>query len=332
MPLQGENRAIVKLGLKKMASSANPGLLELMRQAAISPGQVSAYHLGFVIGPRINAGGRLESAMDAVRLLTTRDRLKLYNLASKLNRLNLERQKLTEEMLSQAEAALKITGDTRIIFVSGAAWPEGVIGLVAGKLTEKYHLPSIAVSVSDQGLAKGSARSIKGFDITGAISGSAQILIRFGGHAQAAGFTLKNTDLDQLKQGLEKIAGEQLTPLQLERQLQIDAELNPEEITIELAREIDRFEPFGLGNPTPLFVLNNLQVKEQKIIGRDRSHIKLQLSGGGEQFEAIGFGMAERFAKVKMGAKINLVASLSLDSWNGRDRVQLKIKDCKNAA
>jgi len=331
MPLQNENRSLVKLGLKKLNRDPNPGLAQLIKIAELQGKEITVYHLGFVLGPRINAGGRISHAIDCVRLLTTKNQEKLFEIAAMLNRLNLERQKLTEAMLNEAEESIDIKVDTRLLFVSGKDWAEGVIGLVAGKLTEKYNLPSVAISIGKDGEAKGSARSIKNFNITEAISYSSELLIRYGGHAQAAGFTLETKNLQLLQDSLEDIAGRELKPKQLQRELVIDKALSLDEVDMETVKEINQFEPFGMGNPQPVFSLNGVTVKNIKQIGQDRSHVKLEILQKGNRIEAIAFNMAAEFAKVAAGDKIDIAGNLSADAWNGKERIQLKVRDFKNA-
>jgi single-stranded-DNA-specific exonuclease len=328
MPLLAENRIIVKRGLARMGKNPNRGISELIRVTNINIHELSAYHLGFVIGPRINAGGRIAHALDAVRLLTSNNADKVFELSSKLNRLNIERQQLTEKLLNEAEASL-VNFNGKLIFVSGEDWPEGVIGLVAGKLAEKYNLPAIAASVS-KGIAKGSARSVKGFNITEAIGASAPLLLKYGGHQQAAGFTLEEQHLAAFKESLETIAGEQLTEELTTKELKIDTAIELTELDQSLLETIRVFEPFGVGSPQPTFLLESLIIKNLRTIGAEHNHLKLTLLSGNASAEAIMFNRAKDFADLSPGAKIDLAGNIELDTWKGDGSLQIKVKDIKH--
>ncbi len=329
MPLLAENRILVRRGLERMRKNPNRGISELIKVTNINTAELSAYHLGFILGPRINAGGRIAHALDAVRLLTSNNNDKVFEISSKLNRLNLERQQLTEKLLNEAEASL-INFKGRFIFVSGAEWPEGVIGLVAGKLAEKYNLPTIAASVS-KGIAKGSARSVKGFNITEAIGASAPILIKYGGHQQAAGFTLEEQHLEAFKASLEQIAGEELTDELTTKVIKVDTTIGLEELDQNLLDNISVFEPYGMGSPQPTFLLEGVTIKSLRTIGAVHTHLKLNLLSGNSAAEAILFNRAKDFADLVPGAKIDLVGNIEPDTWKGDGSLQIKVKDIRHA-
>lgn len=329
MPLTGENRTIVKLGLQAMQKTKNLGLKSLIREAGIEGEELGAYHCGFVIGPRINAAGRLVDAIEVVRLFATESPGRAAEIASNLSKLNTQRQELTFETLSEAmmQAEEQSEADQKLIFTVGENWHEGVIGLVAGKLSEKYHRPSICATIIN-GKVTASARSISTFNITEAISVHADYLSRFGGHAQAAGFSLDQKELKVFKQALQNLASKQITKEDLEILIQYDQKFKNENIDFALLDWLQQFEPFGLGNPRPTFYFENLTVVNTREIGKEKKHVKLiLLNEAGQKFEAIHFNAAERYRDVSLGDKIDIIASIEKNTWNGRMNLQLKIKD-----
>ncbi|KXK25972.1 MAG: Single-stranded-DNA-specific exonuclease RecJ [candidate division WS6 bacterium OLB20] len=329
MPLTGENRLLVSLGLRRMRTEPNPGLRALFEIAGVSHREAEAYHLGFTIGPRINAGGRIAHALDGVRLFTTRNADAIRSLAQRLDRLNSERQQLTQTMLAEADQQLKdVSSD--LLFVHADGWSEGVVGLVAGKISDRYYRPALAASVSGT-TVKGSARSIPGFDITAAIERAAHILMRYGGHAQAAGFTLHRDNLEEFKSILLQSATEALTDELRERLLKVDAQISLADVTSDLVTQLARLEPFGMANPKPVFQLSGLRLTDCRTIGRDRDHLKCRVSDGTHELELLGFGKGDLFQDVSACDSIDVVGSLAENTWQGRTALQLHIKDIRNA-
>lgn len=329
MPLISENRIVVQQGLKIMRQSKSLGLKALLQKFAQDLEQLKTYHLGYVIGPRLNASGRMENALDAVRLLTTFDQNYISNLVEKLDQLNLQRQEITRDLIAEAEEQLTASPgqlDKFLYFVYGEGWPEGVVGLVAGKLSEKYHRPVLAASVK-QGIVKGSARSIKNFHITEAIATFAQKLDRFGGHAQAAGFTFKQEVLTEFVDGMQQIAFTQLTLEDLEPSTEIDAQLSAEQLSTDLVKQIDKFEPFGYGNKTPTFLIEDLVLQDFRSIGQQAQHLKLKLRYQNNNIDAIGFNMADRVNELRVGSTIAVVGHLDINTWNGFSNLQIKLID-----
>ncbi len=329
MPLVEQNRSILKKGVEVMKNTENIGLKELLILSGIVSEDISPYHLGYVLGPRVNAAGRLETAMDAVRLLTSGNVDTSRILAKKLSDLNSQRQVITAGLLEEAEQQLKSWGvEKKLIFVKGEDWPEGIVGLVAGKLCEKYHKPVLVASVRE-GKAVGSARSIKGFHITDAISQVSGLLERFGGHAQAAGFTLSESNIEEFSERLLAIVEKEINKNDLEKTLNIDLELKNDEINFDTIEEIEKFAPFGFGNKQPLVLLRRLIVRNLKLVGSASSHLKVTFENEGQYIDAIGFNLADYYSKIKQGDKVDIVGYPEKNVFLGNTKLQMKISDMK---
>jgi single-stranded-DNA-specific exonuclease len=250
VPLIGTNRSFAKYGLQELNKTQRPGLKALFEEAAIS--EITPYQVGFMIGPRINAMGRLEHAVDSLRLLCTKDPSRAKELAMLLGETNKARQDLTKNAVAHALASVDPNVD--VLIVSDSSYPQGVIGLIAAKLTEKFYKPSIVIAVGETE-SKASARSISGFHITDHIRTASHLLLGAGGHAMAAGFTVSTAKLDELKKFLSAV---KIDPQILIRKSRVDAEIPLDFVKEELWQELQKFEPFGLGNPTPVFTTKNL--------------------------------------------------------------------------
>lgn len=331
VPLTGANRSIAKYGLQALNQTQRIGLLELVSEAGLSLGQITAYEVSHILAPRLNAMGRLLHALDALRLLCTRNKTQAVNLATKLGLTNQERQQLTLDHLDlaiiQVEERLKQSQDLRLLFIADEQYNQGVIGLVAGKLTEKYYLPAIVVS-QDKKVSKASARSIKGFNIVEAIRSCADILLEVGGHPMAAGFSIESHLLDELKTRLEEYAFTQIDESLLTPVLDIDLELDFSNINEQLWQQILHLAPFGIGNPVPIFASRGVRVLDARLVGRDKQHLKLKLMGHeGDILEAIGFNLGEYYHQLTFDQPIDVAYALTLNEWNGKRQVELKLKD-----
>lgn len=329
MPLVGQNRTILKKGVEVMKKTQNVGLKELLILSGIVSEDISPYHLGYVLGPRLNAAGRLETAMDAVRLLTSGNADTARTLAKKLSDLNSQRQLITSSLIEEAEEQLGYWGvEKNLLFVKGDDWPEGIVGLVAGKLCEKYHKPVLVASIRD-GKAVGSARSIKGFHITEAISQMSELLERFGGHAQAAGFTLLESNVDVFSSGLLAIAEKEINEKDIEKIINIDLELKNEELNFDTVEKIEKFAPFGFGNKQPIVLLKSSIVRNLKLVGSTSSHLKVTIESDGQYIDAIGFNLADYYSKIKQGDKVDIVGYPEKNVFLGNTKLQMKITDIK---
>jgi len=329
MPLLDQNRTILKKGVEVMKKTQNVGLKELLILSGIVSEDISPYHLGYVLGPRLNAAGRLETAMDAVRLLTSGNADTARTLAKKLSDLNSQRQLITSSLIEEAEEQLGSWGvEKNLLFVKGDDWPEGIVGLVAGKLCEKYHKPVLVASIRD-GKAVGSARSIKGFHITEAISQMSELLERFGGHAQAAGFTLLESNVDVFSSGLLAIAEKEINEKDIEKIINIDLELKNEELNFDTVEKIEKFAPFGFGNKQPIVLLKSSIVRNLKLVGSTSSHLKVTIESDGQYIDAIGFNLADYYSKIKQGDKVDIVGYPEKNVFLGNTKLQMKITDIK---
>jgi len=353
VPLIGANRTIVFEGLKKIHNTKRVGLHALFQQASIDQQNVGVYEIGYIIGPRLNASGRIDSAMDSLRLLCTTNNKRARELAVKLEMINRERQQLLKEA---AEHAINNINDQsskvkRILIVGHQNYEEGVIGLIAGKLVETFYRPSIVLSLGED-VSKASVRSISGFNIIEFLRTHSEFFINVGGHPMAAGFTVETSKIDEMRVILENKAEELITKELLIRKLKIDFELPLYLLSQQVYDAIQSLAPFGMGNPEPVFVSRNVEVVNFRVLGKDNNHLKLVLKqhvSGNENllnnknsmngfnnishtegiYEAIAFGMGKLADDIRSGDKIDIAYILSENTWNGETKLQLKIRDFK---
>lgn len=329
MPLQGVNRVFVKLGLEQMHNSTRMGLNTLLLRAGINPKGVNSYHLGYVIGPRINASGRIGSPMEAVKLLVSKNERFCNEISNNLENLNSQRQKMTEDMLNMADLQAKEFSSDRLIFVVGDNWHEGVIGLVAGKLLERYNKP-ILVATESEGIVKGSARSISGFNITKSFEKFSNYLDRYGGHELAGGFTLGKDQLSDFRDNLLKYANESIAEEQLVSELEIDLLLDSGDIGVGLINNLVKLEPFGYGNTRPLIALRDLVVFKKKIMGKESNHMKLMVKGDGiDLLPLTMFSCYDDIEKISEESVIDVVGYPDINVWNGHECVQFNVREWK---
>jgi single-stranded-DNA-specific exonuclease len=330
VPLRGENRWLVQRGLRRLNRPQRPGLQALYSVAGIHPGSVTATTIGFGIGPRINAAGRLRSAMLAYRLLTAPDITQGAQLAQELNALNMERQKKTKTMQQHAETTMPDDPARQaLLFAASPQFEQGVVGLVASRLTDRYYRPAVVVQVGEEE-SHGSCRSIPEFHITRALEMCDDLLERYGGHAAAAGFTVANTNIEPLRKRLTEIAEDSLHLDYLVPTLTVDVDLPLEEANMSLIDALARLEPVGEANTQPIFRTNGVQVIECKRVGREGSHLKMRLSdGNGAWSDAIAFRQGKRADNLP--EVIDVVYHLELNEWRGSRRLQLNIQDIKPA-
>ncbi len=325
--LTGENRILVSFGLKVLEKTRWLGLRALLQLAGVEK-PPDAYTLGFIVAPRINAAGRIKHGNAAFELLTCEDPAKALELAKQLDELNRQRQTLTDQILSEAKAQVELASDKKILVSHGQDWPKGVVGLVAGKLTESYNRPTLAISTDSEGQAVGSARSVAGFDIVQALTHAKDILTKYGGHPQAAGFSLAVVNLPQLHLKLLEYA-EIINWEAGEAVVSADLELSPQDISWDVVEYLERFGPFGIGNPRPRFLAKELEILDVRLVGAKQQHLKLRLGFGQHKLEAIAFGMGQRAGDVSVSKKIDAIFELTANEWNGRKDMQLKISDLK---
>ena len=330
VPLTGANRVLVSFGLRKLARTKREGLLALFLDAACDPKTVGVYQVGHSIAPRLNASGRLASAMDALRLVCTKDKKRAAFLASQLGSVNRERQLVMQHAAEHATLSVKAKKELKkLLVVSHESYQEGVIGLVAGRLVEEYYRPSIVISRGEN-VSKGSVRSISGFNIIEFLRSSSEYLVNVGGHPMAAGFTIETKKIESFQKKLEELADSIITDETLTRSLRIDCELPLSFIDQALFKNLQALAPFGMGNPEPVFATKNVVIHDLRTMGKENTHLKLLLSDGGIPIEAVAFGMGEWIKKLKKQNKIDVAYTIDMNSWNGRETLQLKIKDLKS--
>lgn len=328
VPLTGENRALVKRGLARLRESERPGIQALIRQAAIKPDTIDAGTIGYVIGPRLNAAGRLESALRAYDLLATEYPGEADKLALELEQTNRERQRLTNEMTLKARESVAAETETaHLLFVAAPEFPEGIVGLIASRLAEEFYRPAIAVHCGETE-SRGSARSISEFNIVDALDKCRDLLVRHGGHAMAAGFTIENEKLPELQTRLCDLAARHLADIELAPTLAIDAEAALGEMNGELHKALEQLAPFGYANREPVFLSRGARVREARVVGSE--HLKLTLSDGSAVWDAIAFRQGNWIGNLP--ERIDVVYQLEARTWNGESRLQLNVKDIRPTA
>lgn len=329
VPLINENRVLAALGLKQMNQRKHIGLKALLEVSGVE-GEVSAGHVGFSLGPRINASGRLDSAGQAVELLLTDDPDEAREIAENLDQMNRERQRLVETITEEASAMVESDPKRhqRFIIVAAPGWNVGVIGIVASRLVERYYRPTIVLGIDEEtGMAKGSARSIVGLDIFQALSQCADLLPHFGGHEMAAGMSLPQENLPALHSRLNDVAASCLKDEDYIPLSKVDAQLNLEEISLDLIEELEQLSPYGMGNPTPRFRIVEAEVSKMQQIGRDQNHLKVNLQHDSYTLDAVGFRLGELAEEIAPSARLEVLGELTVNEWNNRRAPQLLIRD-----
>jgi len=328
LPLMGPNRSIVKSGLDAMKHSPRVGLNALIAEAGLEKSSLDTYAVSHMLAPRLNAMGRLEHALDALRLLCTKDSMKAKLLAAKLGMTNKERQQLTVDTVTHARTLVpKEMG--KLLFIFHETYNPGVIGLVAGRLVEEFYRPAVVLSVGET-YAKASARSVSGFNIVEAIRSFGELLVDVGGHPMAAGFTVEVKNIPKLQTSLEELAERELTEELLTRVLKIDAKIPCGLVNEKLWRELQKLQPFGFGNYEPVFASDGLIATDIRIIGATKKHLKLKVRDGeGRVFEAVAFNMADRYGEISGNAPVDMAYTIDMNVWNGKKTLQLKVKDFK---
>ncbi len=328
-PLTGENRALVIQGLKRLNSEPRPGVDALIRQAGLRSGQVDAAAIGYALGPRLNAAGRIAHADTAYQLLVAEYPEEAKRLAERLDNLNQERQRLTAEAQERAQEIARVQQAERpLLFIAAPDFPAGVIGLVASRLVEEFYRPAIIVELSQE-KSRGSGRSIPEFHITRALDDCADLLIQHGGHAAAAGFTTFTKDLPRLEARLLELAFERLAGQELVPTLHIDAEVPLREMGWPLWEALQPLRPYGEGNPEPLFLSRNIQVRRWRTVGSEGLHLKLLLSDGPVVWDGIAFRQGDWADHLP--DRVDIAYHLQVNEWNGEQRLQLNIQGIRPA-
>lgn len=327
MPLLDENRSMVKYGLRKLSSSTRPGIKALLDVSGLRDKPITATSVAFALSPRINAAGRMCDADLAVRLLLSDHLNTAYSLARELNDYNFQRQEIEQEIVQDVCRRIKndnLIGDA-VLVLAASGWHCGVIGIAAARIAEQYSRPCILFSIEGD-TATGSGRSIAGFDMFEALRANSELFVRYGGHAQAAGATIKTENLPRLRAALNEYAATQEPVIP---ELMLDCKLNPAALSIDFVRAMSALEPFGTGNSTPLFALSDMQVTRIDMVGKEKQHMRLSLTKDSVSIHAIAFSASAADYGITVGSHVDLAVTLSVQKYNEKDIINIVVKDIR---
>ncbi|MCO7126403.1 single-stranded-DNA-specific exonuclease RecJ [Sporolactobacillus shoreicorticis] len=329
VPLVDENRLIAYLGLKTMNAGSLPGI-DALKIKASGAGMVDSDVIGFQMAPRLNAAGRMNDARAALELLLTEDVSEAAALAEQLDSLNQDRRAIVDRIAREADAqaAGYISRGDKALVLAGTDWHQGVIGIAASKIVGKYYRPVIILSIDEEtGIAKGSGRSIEGFNLYQGLKDASNYLIQFGGHQMAAGMTVAKNEIDAFRKAFADAAARVLQPEDLVPQLTIDGVSSVDDLSVDLIEELAQLAPFGTDNPRPLFQIEQAPLAKLGAVGRNNNHLKVTLKGGEKELEAIGFGFGSWMSRISPNDHLVAVGELGINEWNGFRKVQLLIRD-----
>ena len=330
VPLVGENRVLTRFGIPQISRTTKPGLKSLTFVSGLMGKDISTGQVVFVLAPRINAIGRLGDAKEAIRLLSTRDEKVAQEVARKLDDDNRKRKRIDEETLNEALAQLEEIADLekdRAIVLAGEGWHLGVIGIVASRIVERYHLPTIMISLKD-GQGKGSARSIPGFHLCEALNKCEDLLIQYGGHKYAAGLSIEAKNVEEFRKKFIEVSNSELSDDDIQPKLKIDMEIELSEVTDHFMELLEKFAPFGPQNMRPVFLTRNCEiVGRPSVVGNN--HLRLRVRKGTTVIDVIGFGFGDMLSQISTGSLIDAVYTLEYNTYNNVTRVQMRIKDIK---
>jgi len=330
-PLTGENHILVRHGLDVLAKTDKAGLVALKAVSDVD-NQVTARSVGFALGPRLNAAGRLGKADNGFHLLTSVDLKEAKELARGLNVINQERKDIQKLVQDEAEYLIKREvnlEEDRVIVMASENFHSGVVGIVASRIVEKYFRPVVLIAL-ENGIGKGSGRSIPYFNLHRAFTDCASHLVQFGGHAYAAGLTINESSLDSFRSAINKVGWRILSDENLVPELFLDGNLKISEVDPKLHEQVGLLEPFGAENPAPVFLVEGISVHSLKRIGREESHVRFQAVQGDARIDAVGFNLAEAFASIdEKSDKIDLACEFQINDWAGRNKLELKALDMR---
>ncbi|MBE8949229.1 MAG: single-stranded-DNA-specific exonuclease RecJ [Quinella sp. 3Q1] len=331
--LVGENRKIVRMGLKEMANTNCVGLRAIVNVVGLGNKKISAGHVGFQIAPRLNSVGRLKTAGEGLELLLMEDALEARTLAKRLDKMNRRRKEIEAKILIEAEEKVRELreehgGDLSTLVVAGEGWQEGVIGLTASKLVERYNLPTIILTTQDGIFSRGSCRSISALHMKNALDAMSDLFEQYGGHSQAAGLTIANKDIPEFVRRFDNYVRQRLNDEDFQPILNVDALVDPAQINLDVAHEFDKFEPYGLGNPHPVLACKNVRGSAAKAIGSGGTHLSFSV---GENIRAIAWSCGN-LAPLVENEPIDLAYEPSLDEWQGEIRIQCNVSSLEPVA
>ncbi|RJP29767.1 MAG: single-stranded-DNA-specific exonuclease RecJ [Candidatus Omnitrophota bacterium] len=328
VPLVGENRIIVKEGLLRLPATAKLGISALIEAAGIKNRSITTTHVGYILGPRINASGRIAHADSALKLLLSQDPQEAMELADELNNKNRQRQGIENKILDEAQGIIDREvnfKEHKVIVIAKEDWHEGVLGIVASKLADRFYRPTVLISISEDH-CKGSARSIKNFHLFNALIDCKSVLESFGGHSHAAGLLIAKDNIDSFRKYINDIASQRLDAADLIPCIDIDAELGLADINNKVIGEIESLEPFGAGNPEPLFLTRGLKLKSQPCV-LSRDTLKFWVTDGKVTYQAIGFGLGSLKGSLMSASSFDLVYTPAFDNWRGQSSTILEARD-----
>ena len=331
VPLHDENRVFVREGLALMSRGARCGLRALKQVAGVAR-DCTTDTVAFKLAPRLNAAGRMDEAMLGVQLLTTESEAEAQRLAEQLEQLNRARQQLEAEIMEEAASQVESGEIPSGIVLASRGWHLGVVGIVAARMMERYHRPTIVIAINDQGIGKGSARTVAGFDLYQGLTACRDLLVAFGGHPSAAGVTIQEARLPEFAERFAEVAGAWARDTQAVPTLHVDSEVHLEEVTLQLIREIGTLHPFGAGNPEPTFAVKCLDILNARVVGD--KHLKMTVRQGRSlPFDSIGFGMRSLEEQgVSLSRPVDVAFTPEWNHWNGYDRIQLRIRGLRPTA
>jgi single-stranded-DNA-specific exonuclease len=330
VPLIDENRIFVKYGLAQLCRTKNHGLAALLQSTKLNEKRITPFHIGFMLGPRINASGRMDSAHTSLDLFLSRSRSEADALAAELEQHNQDRQRMQREVVQEAieivEQEINFNKE-KVIVLSKNGWHKGILGIVASKLTDRYYRPTVVISIKD-GIGVASARSVEGFHLHNVLQTCAHHLEAFGGHEGAAGLTIREENIDPFRTMINKVAAEIMEEQEILPVIDIDAEMPLAMVDMNFVRMIEAMEPFGEGNPLPILCSRGLTVRgAPRVMAKDT--LKFWVTDGKVCISAVGFGMGSYEPIVRQGKKLDLAYEVSIDDWNKEPTVQLMLKDIK---
>ena len=333
VPLVDENRVIVRFGLEAMRASKRPGIIALLKASGVEPTTLKSTQVAFTIAPRLNAAGRLNKAQVALELLLTDDHSLAANLAEQLTEFNTRRQQMEQQIFAEADSmVLELPSEERwCIILASAAWHPGVIGIVASRLAERYHRPTILLTVEDE-VARGSGRSIPGYDLVASLTEHASLLLAYGGHKAAAGLSLDTAAIPQLRAALNAHVQANLNLAQLRPQISLDAELDPSEITLSLVHSLEKLGPYGAGNPEPVFCSKGWRLQQASLLGKEGKHLKLGLQGGGIDWEALAWRRGPELTEISEAEWLDVAYTPQANVWNGQTKLVLHLRSWRPPA
>ena len=332
VPFIDENRILIKYGLKTLNQTKKEGLKALIMESGVNYGNLGTKEVNFALAPRINAAGRLDDPKLALELLLTNSEYKAKHLSQKLSEINKHRREIGDNILRQARefASIQVKEENnKVLVLESENWNQGVIGIIASRLVDEFNRPAIIISKKD-GIAKGSGRSIKGFHLYNVLESCQDILINFGGHELAAGITIESNKIPEFISRINKISQDYIKEDDLSPELKIDAQISLSNINFSLVKDISVLEPFGIGNPQPVFCSYKNIISDWRLVGGKREHLKIKIIEENKTLDGIGFKLSRVGKQIFSENKVvDLAFNIELNKWNGTEKVQLNIKDIK---